>query len=139
MQFATSEEDIAKCFDVMHELRPKIASADELVFLIQRQQREGFQFAYLEAEGKVVTVAGFRVQHLLATGLTLYVDDLITAGSARSKGHGKAMLEALITHAKERGCQTFSLDSGTWRHEAHAFYYREGMRITNFHFELPLA
>ena len=139
MRFATNAEDIAKCFDVMHELRPKLANADEFIARMEQQQREGASLAYLEQHGAVVTVACFRLQHMLATGLTLYVDDLITAEKARSQGHGKAMLEALIAYAKERGCQTFSLDSGTWRHEAHAFYYREGMRITNFHFELPLA
>jgi hypothetical protein len=40
--------------------------------------------------------------------------------------------------ARELGCETFSLDSGTQRHEAHAFYFREGMRVTSFHFALPL-
>ena len=138
MRIAKSSEEIAKCYAVMRELRPKLVSADEFVALVQRQQGEGFQLAYLEHAGEVVTVAGFRVQHLLATGLTLYVDDLVTAESARSHGYGKQMLDALIAHAKEQGCDAFSLDSGTWRQEAHAFYFREGMRISSFHFQLSL-
>jgi len=44
----------------------------------------------------------------------------------------------LIAYARERGCDTFSLDSGTHRREAHAFYFREDMRISSFHFVLPL-
>ncbi len=138
MRIASSAEEVARCFDVMRELRPKLKSAEEFVGLIEQQQSEGFQLAYLEAEGQVVTVAGFRVQHLLATGLTLYVDDLVTSERARSRGYGKAMLDALIAHARERGCAMFSLDSGTWRHDAHAFYFREGMRVSSFHFILPL-
>ena len=83
-------------------------------------------------------MAGFRVRNILASGLTLYVDDLVTAAAQRSQGHGRTVLHWLIQVARERGCQTFSLDSGTHRQEAHAFYFREGMRVTSFHFALPL-
>jgi hypothetical protein len=48
------------------------------------------------------------------------------------------MLDGLMALARERGCETFSLDSGTHRQEAHAFYFREGMRVTSFHFETKL-
>jgi hypothetical protein len=49
------------------------------------------------------------------------------------------MLDWLIATARAQGCQTFSLDSGTHRHDAHAFYFRERMRVSSFHFMLPLA
>jgi GNAT superfamily N-acetyltransferase len=68
----------------------------------------------------------------------MYVDDLVTDEAMRSRGFGEAMIQWLITLAKEEGCSTFSLDSGTFRHEAHAFYFRQGLRITDFHFQLPL-
>ena len=81
---------------------------------------------------------GFRFQNLLVSGKTLYVDDLVTDAAARSQGHGEAMLQWLITLAREAGCEMFSLDSGTQRQEAHAFYLRQRMRITSFHFALRL-
>ena len=102
---------------------------------MEQQQSEGFLLAALKVGGDVVTVAGFRVQNMLATGLTLYVDDLVTGDAFRSKGHGKAMLDWLIAYASDRGCETFSLDSGTHRREAACvFNFREGMRISSFHF-----
>jgi len=122
----------------MRELRPLLKSADEFVGKVLQQQREGFELALLEVDGEVVTVAGFRVQHMLVSGLTMYVDDLVTGSAFRSKGHGKTMLDWLIALARERGCEMFSLDSGTHRQEAHAFYFREGMRVNSFHFALPL-
>lgn len=122
----------------MRELRPLLKSADEFVGKVLQQQREGFELALLEVDGEVVTVAGFRVQHMLVSGLTMYVDDLVTGSAFRSKGHGKTMLDWLIALARERGCEMFSLDSGTHRQEAHAFYFREGMRVSSFHFALPL-
>jgi ribosomal protein S18 acetylase RimI-like enzyme len=75
---------------------------------------------------------------MIVSGLTMYVDDLVTGTAFRSQGHGKMMLDGLMALAKERGCETFSLDSGTHRQDAHAFYFREGMRVTSFHFETKL-
>jgi GNAT superfamily N-acetyltransferase len=132
----TTPEAIASCYEVMRELRPALASEAEYVARVQRQQAQGFQLAALEQSGEVVTVAGFRVQEMLSSGRTLYVDDLVTGAAFRSHGHGKTMLDWLIAFAKERGCDTFSLDSGTQRQAAHAFYFREKMRITSFHFAL---
>lgn len=123
----------------MRELRPTLTSADDFIERVHVQQGEGYELALLEEDQTVVTVAGFRVQHILATGLTLYVDDLVTAASARSRGHGKTMIDFLITLARDRGCESFSLDSGTHRQDAHAFYLRERLRISSFHFYLPLS
>jgi GNAT superfamily N-acetyltransferase len=138
VQVATSAEAIARCFDVLRQLRPTLANADDLVLKVQQQQGEGYQLVSLEDADDIVTVAGFRIQNILATGLTLYVDDLVTGEQFRSRGHGKTMIDWLIAHARERGCQSFSLDSGTHRQSAHAFYFREGLRISSFHFFLPL-
>jgi GNAT superfamily N-acetyltransferase len=138
VQLAITPKSIARCFAAMHELRTELTSAEEFVVRVQQQQAEGFQLAFLEREGEVVTVAGFRVQHMLATGLTMYVDDLVTGDAFRSQGNGKIMLDWLIARARTQGCQTFSLDSGTHRREAHAFYFRERMRVSSFHFMLSL-
>ena len=142
MRLAEIDEEIARCFAVMVQLRPHLAAA-EFVGQVRAQQAEGYRLAYLEPDagedaGKVVAVAGFRVTEVLATGRTLYVDDLVTDEKRRSRGYGKAMLDWLQAHAREAGCATFSLDSGTHRQEAHAFYFREGMRVTSFHFAKKL-
>ena len=137
IQIATTPAEIDRCFPVMSQLRPKLIAA-EFVGRIQAQQTEGYQLAFLEYEGSVVSVAGFRVQNMLSSGKTLYVDDLVTDSAARSQGHGEAMLRWLIDLAKEANCNSFSLDSGTHRQEAHAFYLRNRLRITSFHFHLPL-
>jgi GNAT superfamily N-acetyltransferase len=137
IQIATMSSEIDRCFPVMRQLRPALI-AEEFVGRIQTQQAEGYQLAFLESDGTIVSVAGFRVQNLLWSGKTLYVDDLVTDEGSRSKGHGESMLTWLIALAKEAGCTTFMLDSGTHRHEAHAFYFRHGLRICDFHFKLPL-
>ncbi len=130
---ARSDAEILGCFAVMQELRPALKN-EEFVQTIRRQENEGYRLAMLEDESRVTTVAGFRVQHMLVTGKTMYVDDLVTAMTARSLGHGKVMLQWLMMTARAEGCASFSLDSGTHRQDAHAFYLRERLRITSFHF-----
>lgn len=138
IRMLTTDEEIARTFDVMHELRPALTGADDLLQQARLIMNEGAEFAALEQEGEITTVTCFRIRHMLATGRTMYVDDLVTASRFRSRGHGKAMLEWLMNLARKRGCETFSLDSGTFRHEAHAFYFREGLRITSYHFARSL-
>ena len=137
IRIAASPAEIDRCFAVMHQLRPLLA-ADEFVGCVQAQQAEGYQLAFLEDEGKVVSVAGFRIQNMLSSGKTLYVDDLVTDTAVRSQGHGEAMIRWLIALAREAGCRSFDLDSGTHRQDAHAFYLRNRLRITSFHFHLAL-
>jgi GNAT superfamily N-acetyltransferase len=137
IQIATTPEEIDRCFLVMSQLRPLLIEED-FFERIKTQQAEGFQLAFLENESAIVSVAGFRIQNMLSSGKTFYVDDLVTDSAARSQGHGEAMLQWLIALAREAGCHTFSLDSGTQRQDAHAFYLRQRLRITSFHFSLGL-
>src|SRR5438270_673625 len=63
-----------------------------------------------------------------------YGDDHITDAALRSIGVGHALMDHMAALAKSRGCDLFTLDSGTQRQQAHRFYFREGMTITSFHF-----
>lgn len=137
IRLALDDRDIRRCFSVMHELRPHLVEG-EFVSRIRSMERQGYRLALLERDSVVLTVAGFRDMEMLATGRTFYVDDLVTSGNARSQGNGEAMLRWLMTYARSLGCNTFSLDSGTHRQDAHAFYLRHRLRITSFHFALPL-
>ena len=138
IRLLTKETELARCFSVVRELRPHLADLAAFLRLTKSALAEGAEFAALEHEGEIATVALFRIRTMLVSGVTCYVDDLVTTERARSQGHGKTMLTWLMQYAKTRGCDTFSLDSGTFRQEAHAFYFREGLRITSFHFQRKL-
>lgn len=134
----TEPAQIERCFPVLHELRPHVASAADLRARVQRQAAQGYRLACLEAEGAVRAVAGFRIQENLAWGRFLYVDDLVTASGDRSRGHGDALLDWLAAHARAEGCQRLELDSGVQRDRAHRFYFRKGLVISCHHFAMPL-
>jgi len=130
---AETDEAILACYDVMAELRPHVARADFLAS-VRAMQKDGLRLACVREDGRVVAVAGYRVSTNLFCGKHLYVDDLVTADSERSKGHGKALLAWLRALAVENDCDVFHLDSGVQRKRAHAFYLREGMELSSYHF-----
>jgi GNAT superfamily N-acetyltransferase len=139
IRLAETDLDIARCFPVMQQLRPHL-EAGGFVARVRRMQGEGFALAFLEDEAAVVrAVGGFRIRDMLAHGRTMYVDDLVTDASSRSLGYGRMLLDWLIARARAEGCHEFSLDSGTHRHDAHRFYFRQRMRISSHHFSLKLA
>jgi GNAT superfamily N-acetyltransferase len=134
---ATTPEQIGRCSSVMRELRPHIEAID-FAARVLRQQKEGYQLAYLELDRVVRSVAGFRIFDLLFSGRTLYIDDLVTHESDRSRGFGAALFDWLVEHAKAHGCEHLTLDSGVQRFAAHRFYLNRGMDISSHHFQLKL-
>ena len=88
---------------------------------------------------KVVAAAGFRLLENLAWGRFLYVDDLVTDAAHRSQGHGDALMNWLMAHARAAGCAELHLDSGVERFGAHRFYLARRMDITSHHFAMKLA
>lgn len=135
---ATTPEQIGRCSSVMRELRPHIQAID-FAARVLRQQKEGYQLAYLELDRTVRSVAGFRIFDLLFSGRTLYVDDLVTHESDRSQGFGAALFDWLVEYARKNDCEHLTLDSGVQRFAAHRFYLKRGMDITSHHFDLKLT
>ena len=135
---ANTPEQVGRCSAVMRELRPHIEAIDFAARVLQ-QQKEGYELAFLELDGAIRSVAGFRILNLLFSGRTLYIDDLVTHDSDRSRGFGAALFDWIVQYAKERGCEHLSLDSGVQRFAAHRFYLKRGMDITSHHFDLKLS
>jgi len=138
IRLAGTDDEIAACFPVMHELRPHLVS-DAFVALVRSQERSGgYRIVSRSIDGEVVAVAGFRILENLAWGRFLYVDDLVTSAKARSNGHGSALLRWLESCAAENGCTRLHLDSGVQRLDAHRFYDRESFARLCIHFAKPI-
>ena len=137
VETAETDAAILACYDVMAQLRPHVARADFLA-TVRAMQADGLRLACIRDSGRVVAVAGYRISTNLFCGKHLYVDDLVTDDSERSKGHGKELLAWLRQLAVEQDCDVFHLDSGVQRKRAHAFYEREGMELASYHFSVRL-
>ena len=130
---AISDSQILSSLDVMAELRPHLVK-ENFLSEIRAQEAEGFKLACLEDDGKVVAVAGYRIFSNLAFGRHIYIDDLVTTNSVRSKGYGVRLLDWLKEEARRENCSYFTLDSATHRHQAHKFYFKHNMTIAAYHF-----
>jgi len=134
---ATSDAEIAALFPVFKVLRPHLIESD-FVALVRRQEARGYRLSYLRDSEVVVAAAGYRMLDFLAWGRVLYVDDLITLPEKRGAGYGGALMDWMIAHAREQGCDELHLDSGYQRHDAHRLYLNKGLQIGCHHFSMKL-
>jgi GNAT superfamily N-acetyltransferase len=139
VQKLITDEDILAARSVMRQLRPQIPDADYLATVRRMMKTDGYLQAAVFEGDTVVAVAGYRFMEMLfAGGKTLYVDDLNTDETRRSRGHGRTLMDWLKREAKEQGCVQLQLDSGVQREQTHRFYFREGLTINCYHFRIEL-
>jgi (aminoalkyl)phosphonate N-acetyltransferase len=93
-----------------------------------------------EIDGKVVGFLDLEFrQRLNFRTAQAWIPDLIVAESHRSHGVGRALMAAADELAKARGCWSITLESATWRQDAHRFYLREGYADSAYSFSKSLT
>lgn len=128
------------CLPVLRELRPNLGTDAEVLAQLARQAAEGYGLlAALGDDGAVLALAGWRAMENTVYGRFLYVDDLVTAASARGLGLGAQLIEALTLQARADGRVRLVLDSGVTNSAAHRFYYRQRLTVGAWHFGRALG
>ncbi len=133
IDLAAGDARWAQALPVLQELRPHL-TADLLARVLDEGAPQGLRFTAVFAGDRCVAVAGWRIIANTSATRKMYVDDLSTAESERSRGYGRMLLDALRERAVEAGCRFLDLDSGVQRFDAHRFYLRERMDIVAHHF-----
>lgn len=135
-----SDQGYLACFDVMHELRPRLPDAAAFAAQARRQAGQGYRLlaASQGNQDQVMGLAGYRIQENLLYGRFLYVDDLVTAAGARRHGLGGMLIEALREEAKRQGCAHLVLDTALGNALAQRFYFRQGLLSKGLHFSQSL-
>jgi ribosomal protein S18 acetylase RimI-like enzyme len=118
----------------MKQLRPHLLSVQEFVDRWRRQEAAGYRLLVLWDEDRAVATAGFREQENLVHGRHLYVDDLVTDSSGRSKGYGKMLIEHVMNEGRQLGCAKLLLDTPVSNSLGQRFYFRQGLVVTAFRF-----
>jgi GNAT superfamily N-acetyltransferase len=116
-----SKEEWLQAYPVMHELRTHL-SEEEYLDLLNRMVPQGFRMFALCQGDQVMAVTGiielvnfYNLKHI-------YVYDLVTKETERSKEYGETLLSFIHNLAKEKGCHSVALSSGLQRIDAHRFY-----------------
>lgn len=129
-------EWLARMESVHRQLRPKLR---DYATDIKRVCATGGRLCAAVIDEEVLGVAVYRIYESTYDGRRMYVDDLVTDEARRSRGVGAALISHMQALAREAGCDTFTLDSGTHREQAHKFYFREGLTISSFSFRKYLT
>jgi GNAT superfamily N-acetyltransferase len=127
----------------LQALRPHYTSEAKVVDDVDKLLRpEGYRLVGVFEDGTehALAVAGFRVEHMLARGKYLYVDDLSTLPEARRRGYGRQLLDWLADEARRLECDRLHLDSAVRaeRIDAHRLYFNAGLAIEAYHFAREL-
>jgi GNAT superfamily N-acetyltransferase len=92
-----------------------------------------------DADGALIGfLTAYQDLHSVRFGYRAWVEDFAVDPGHRSRGVGKALLDAAKDWARERGATHLELDSAEARADAHRFYEREGAayRAISFGWEL---
>ncbi|MCP8968916.1 GNAT family N-acetyltransferase [Ectobacillus ponti] len=138
VQLLQTEEELLEALPVLRELRPHLTE-ESFGELLAQMKLEGYRlFALRNDAGRIVSLAGTAIMTNFYNRKHVFVYDLVTAESERSKGYGEVLLAAVEAWGREDGCEAVSLTSGLQRTDAHRFYEREGYAKTSFAFRKSL-
>ena len=130
------ELDIA--YAVLSQLRPEL-NYKEFEDLIYDMRYMDYKMIGIFEGDNLVTYAGVAIQTNLYHKRHLYIYDLVTDFSQRSKSYGKMMLDYLSDYAKVGACENIVLSSGLQRTEAHNFYTVNDFEKKSFVFVKALS
>jgi len=138
LRHADTHESLRACYAVMKQLRPHLKSEEDFLERIGRQQTQTYRLLAAWEDGQAVALAGYRFQENLVYGKFLYVDDLVTAETARGNRWGARLLDALTVVAEQAGCVRLVLDTGLGNALAQRFYFRQGLLTSSMRFGKPI-
>lgn len=117
-----SEEEWRRVYPLMHQLREQLDEEEYLNLVRDASLNENYHLFALCVENRAVSLAGFKPMTTLYYGKFIWVCDLVTDESERSKGYGKRLIQFVHTWSKKHRYFTVALSSGLQRKEAHRFY-----------------
>ena len=136
IRLAETREDVARCFEVVHELRPHLEGEQFVEQVMRQQGRVAIAWRLLEDAG--ISCAGVRrlphfgKSRVGAFSLRRRFGHRIVCSVPR--GLGRSLFDWLVTPVPGvAGCAQFHLDSGVQRYAAHRFYLGKRMEITVAH------
>jgi GNAT superfamily N-acetyltransferase len=87
----------------------------------------------------VVGWAALLIDEAFVEGFGAFLEGFVVDESARSRGVGLQLLEAVESKARERGCAEVRVQSNVLRERAHSFYERHGYTKVKAQYQLRKA
>jgi GNAT superfamily N-acetyltransferase len=117
-----SQNEILAAFPIMKQLRTHLDEKMYLDLVLDAKGEDSYRLFALIDEGEIVAVTGFKPMITLYYGRFVWVCDLVTDTTKRSKGYGEKLLAFVHEWALENNYTSVALSSGLQRTNAHRFY-----------------
>ena len=117
-----TKEEIMEAYPVMQQLRTHLDEKTYWELVEEARKKDQYKVYALYEKDRIVAVTGFKPMITLYYGRFVWVCDLVTDASERSKGYGEQLLSFVHTWAKENHYEKVALSSGLQREDAHRFY-----------------
>lgn len=117
-----SQKEILKAYPLMKQLAEHIDEETYLGIVNEAKEYENYKMFALIEDGEIVAVTGFKPMVTLYYGRSIWVSDLVTDTTKRSKGYGRKLLSYVQEWSKENNYENVSLSSALQRTGAHSFY-----------------
>ncbi len=135
---AKNRSDLEKCFPIMKELRPHLKYEEYLAIYDEAHRRDGFEIVAIEENNQILAVMGYRILFDYVRGKHIYIDDLVSSESVRSKGLGAELLKYAEGVAKDLNCKTLRLCAVIENERGVQFYEKNGWLKRAFAFTKKL-
>lgn len=131
-------DETGRAIDALRVLWPKYTPEEMRRIVDEVLRPDGYRLVGIlpEPEAPAACVLGYRFQHSLWLGRSLYIVDVATLPQWRGRGFADRMVAWCEEEAVRHGCSAVHLDSGvgTDRVAAHRLYMRHHYRIACHHF-----
>ena len=114
-------DDLIHAFPLVKLLRNHLC-LEQYLQLTTDMMKNGYKAYGLYQNGKIVSYAGFALLTNLYYGKHVWVYELVTDESSRSKGYGRLLLEKIEEYAEANGAKSVALSSRLDKTDAHRFY-----------------
>jgi ribosomal protein S18 acetylase RimI-like enzyme len=135
---AKTKSDLEKCYPVLKELRPHLSFEDYLKIYDQAHLSNGYEIVAIQQNDRVLAVMGYRILSDFVRGKHIYIDDLVSSESARSKGLGAELLKYAETVAKNIECESLRLCAVFDNERGIKFYEKNGWTKRSYAFTKKL-
>ena len=126
---AENKNDLERCYPVMKELRTSLSFENYINLYEQAHAKDGYEIMALQQDRKILAVMGYRILYDYVHGKHIYIDDLVSTSTERSKGFGAQFLEYAEQIARQQGCQCLRLCTGIENELGKKFYEKSGWNL----------
>jgi GNAT superfamily N-acetyltransferase len=126
------EADFPQLLKLFQDFADFVKVPEKMTNTLEQMQADKEYFkGYLaeDGEGNIIGFATYFPCYYTWSGKAMYLDDLYVKPEYRDKGIGTALMQKIISVAKESGCRKLRWQVSNWNSAAIAFYKSLGAEI----------